>query len=121
MVRTISLFFVLIASTVSLASAESGWLSDLRARYNIPNNSKLNDCNVCHSGQWATNTYGRDLRRAGIGNNVDAAFDATENLDSDGDGPDNLTELEAGTWPGDSGDIAPVEESSWGRIKALFN
>jgi hypothetical protein len=115
------LFLVLITTTASLAIAESSWLSDLRARYNIPNNSKLNDCSTCHSGQWATNPYGRDLRQAGIGNNVGAAFSATENLDSDGDGPDNLTELEAGTWPGDAGDIAPVEESTWGRIKALYD
>ena len=121
MVRTISLFLVLITLTFSAAMAESQWLSDLQARYNISNKSKLNSCTTCHSGQWARNVYGQDLQDAGAATDIDAAFAATDALDSDDDGALNEAELRAGTWPGDPSDTTPVEESTWGRIKSLFN
>jgi hypothetical protein len=120
MVRTIILFSVLMTSLVSLAVAESSWLAPMVERYNIPAESKLNSCTTCHSGQWARNVYGQDLQDAGIADNVEAAFAATDALDSDNDGALNEAELRAGTWPGDPGDTTPVEETSWGRIKALF-
>jgi hypothetical protein len=93
----------------------------MKDRYSIPDGSKLDNCTTCHSGQWARNAYGSDLEDAGINSDITAAFAATDAVDSDGDGPDNQTELTAGTWPGDPGDIAPVNESTWGRIKALFD
>lgn len=105
----------------TVALAESSFLSALKARYNIPNGSKLDTCNTCHSGQWARNVYGADLQTAGAANDINAAFDATDNLDSDDDGALNWAELVNGTWPGDPNDATPVRPSTWGKIKALYN
>jgi hypothetical protein len=119
--KMIMFLCVFLAISVSKATAENGFLSSMKARYSIPDGSKLDDCNTCHDGHWSRNVYGQDLEAAGAKNNLTAAFDATDAVDSDGDGPNNQMELTAGTWPGDPGDIAPVEESTWGRIKALFD
>ena len=121
MIKTIILFCVVLVTVASLATAKSEYLTSLKARYGITNGSKLDDCTTCHDGQWSRNVYGDDLETAGIKDDINAAFAATDTVDSDLDGPDNQTELIAGTWPGDPGDIAPVHETSWGRIKALFN
>jgi hypothetical protein len=119
-IKTILFFCVALVTVVSLATAKSGYLTPLKTRYSIPNGSKLDNCTTCHDGQWSRNVYGGDLETAGIKNDINAAFAATDTVDSDGDGPNNQVELTTGTWPGDPGDIAPVYETSWGRIKALF-
>jgi hypothetical protein len=121
MIKTIIFLCVILVFVASLATAENSYLTAMKARYNIDNGSKLNSCTTCHSGQWARNDYGQDLEAAGIKTSTTAAFAATDTVDSDNDGPDNEEELRAGTWPADPGDIAPVQESTWGRIKALYN
>ena len=121
MIKTILILFVVLVTMGSQANAKSEYLTALKARYDIANGSKLDDCATCHDGQWSRNVYGDDLETAGIKDDINAAFAATDAVDSDLDGPDNQTELVAGTWPGDPTDIAPVNEATWGRIKALFN
>lgn len=121
MLRVVIVMCALLATVASFASAKSSYLSAMKSRYNIANGSKLDNCSTCHSGQWSRNVYGQDLEQAGSNNDINAAFASTDAVDSDGDGPDNETELRAGTWPGDPSDIAPAEATSWGRIKALFN
>ena len=120
-VIVLSAVFMLFAS---IAAAESDWLNDMKVRYNIPDSSKLNSCTTCHSGlggSWPRNSYGDQLETAGIASNVQAAFDATDNLNADGDPAVNWVELVNGTWPADAGDSVPVEATTWGKIKKLFN
>ncbi len=120
MIKTILFLCVILVIVVSLATAKSGYLEPMKTYYNIPDGSKLDNCTTCHDGQWSRNAYGEDLDTAKIKDDINAAFAATDTVDSDDDGPDNQSELTAGTWPGDPGDVAPVEESTWGRIKALY-
>jgi hypothetical protein len=111
----------------SYAGAESQYLDFMLTRYNIPNGSKLNSCTTCHSqigGGWPRNAYGDQLQTAGIGGTTQAmtdAFDATDPLDADNDDAANWVELVNGTWPADPTDFVPVDNGTWGRIKALFN
>ena len=56
----------------------------------------LGNCLTCHTSGSTRNSYGADFRS----NNHD--FSLIEFLDSDGDGADNITEIQAGTFPGDS-------------------
>ena len=71
-------------------------------------------CTTCHTAAPALNPYGvdiqsnllpgepRPLSSALFTNNLADALAAVEDLDSDGDGYDNLTEIQAGSAPADS-------------------
>lgn len=112
---------IVVVAFSTLAMAESDYLRAMKARYNISNGSKLDDCSTCHSGVWDRNGYGAQLEAAGSSQNIDAAFAATDTLDADLDNARNWVELVNGTWPADPNDTVPVDEATWGRIKALFN
>ncbi len=103
--------------------------------------TKLDHCALCHKGgsytkksgkkvhlgscQWCHRTYGYD----GSGNIVEtinqygmhyfthgrseAAIRAIENLDSDGDGHDNKTEIEATRFPGNASDYPGLKEAPY--------
>ncbi len=117
----LSVVFLLFAS---LAAAESDYLTAAKARYNIPNGSKLNSCDTCHSvigGGWDRNSYGDQLETAGSADNISAAFDATDDLNADNDPALNWVEMVNGTWPADPNDFVPVESATWGKIKKLFH
>ena len=107
-----------------MALAKSPWLSEFKSYYGISNNDRLDTCNVCHvSGQpfSVRNPYGVDLKNIGdIANNRPAAFAATNALDSDNDTWSNGVEISYRTFPGDPTDIVPVNETTWGQIKALY-
>lgn len=108
----------------SLAAARNSYLDAAKARYNIPNGSKLDDCSTCHAvigNPWTRNSYGAQLETAGIADNIQAAFDATDDLNADGDAALNWVEMVNGTWPADPNDFVPVEASTWGKIKKLFH
>jgi hypothetical protein len=64
----------------------------------------LDTCTLCHTSVPARNPYGDDFFNAGA--NL-AALDAIANIDSDGDGATNITEINALTFPGDPGSIPP--------------
>jgi hypothetical protein len=118
------IFAALCLTFASYASAESTYKDYMLTRYNIPTGSKLNSCTTCHSqigGGWPRNVYGTQLQDAGIASDMAAAFDTTDPLDADNDGAANWVELVNGTWPGDPTDFVPVDNSTWGKIKALFN
>lgn len=63
-------------------------------------------CQVCHdsAGPPLLNPYGdallAEVGSADLASALAAALRSVEPLDSDGDGVDNLGEIEAGTWPG---------------------
>lgn len=109
-----------IAALVTTAHAEGGYLDQMLARYNIPNDSKLNSCSTCHGGGLSRNAYGQQLETAGAATDLIAAFAATDTLDADNDDARNWVELVNGTWPADPNDFVPVENTTWGRLKALF-
>lgn len=111
----------LVAAAATVTLAKNGYLGDMKSRYSIPDGSKLDSCNTCHGGPWpGRNLYGQDLDDAGSGDDLQNAFAVTDTLDSDSDGAKNWVELVNGTWPGDAGDTAPVEKSTWGKVKALY-
>lgn len=118
---------VLSLTAFSLASARTEYKDFMLARYSIPNTSKLNSCDTCHSqigGNWTRNVYGDQLETAGIAQNVPdmtAAFDTTDPMNADNDAALNWVELVNGTWPADATDSVPVDNETWGKIKALYN
>lgn len=68
------------------------------------NNNATNDCTVCHKPSFSPslfNPYGTFLDS----NNANFALDAT--TDSDGDGVNNKTEIDAGFLPGNAGSTPP--------------
>lgn len=77
------------------ASAKPEFLDAFKAQYPAVVGTRLETCNVCHTQIPKRNPYGRDFGLAG------QWFPAIEAVDSDGDGPDNLTEITALTFPGD--------------------
>jgi hypothetical protein len=119
--KQLTIFMVILVAAVSWAAAESGYPPILISTYGIPTNSKLNSCTTCHSSVPARNAYGIQLENAGSNSDLLAAFAATDTLDADFDGARNWVELVNGTWPADPSDFVPVEQTSWGRIKALYN
>jgi len=73
--------------------------------------SRIDRCTLCHrphSGPIAsalTNSYGFDIHaKTGQGYTKYQALKLIEQADSDGDGPDNITEISARTFPGDASD-----------------
>jgi len=64
----------------------------------------LDSCTLCHTSIPALNPYGADFLNAGA--NL-AALDAIANVDSDGDGATNITEINARTLPGDPASMPP--------------
>jgi hypothetical protein len=124
MIRTVIVLTMGMLLFASLAAAKSEFLDAAKVRYNIPNGSKLDDCHTCHDvigGNWDRNAYGGQLETAGIKDNIPAAFDATDDLNADGDAALNWVEMVNGTWPADPNDFVPVESSTWGKIKNLYN
>ena len=122
MKKTVIILAIALIAVATVVLAEGGYLNPLKSRYGIPNGSKLDSCNTCHGGPWPDrNVYGADLEAAGSDTDLTAAFDATDQEDSDLDGALNWAELVNGTWPGDDTDTTPTRNSTWGKIKALYN
>jgi hypothetical protein len=127
MKRIVIIASVLCLAVVSFVSAKSEYKDFMLTRYSIPGTSKLNSCDTCHSeigGNWTRNVYGDQLETAGIDTTVPAmtsAFDTTDPMNADGDAALNWVELVNGTWPANASDFVPVGESTWGKIKALYN
>lgn len=77
--------------------AKSSYLAAARAEYPHINGTSLASCSLCHTGVPNLNPYGADYQSHGHN------FAAIELLDSDNDGFDNITEINALTMPGDAG------------------
>ena len=63
-------------------------------------------CFLCHGVRWAAGSPATPGKATHQVMNSETAFEAIETLDSDGDGFDNITEINAGSHPGDA-DIFP--------------
>ena len=74
------------------ANAKSDFWVDFNTRYGTSA-----PCSTCHvsDSNFNLNDYGADFKDSG------RDFAAIEFMDSDGDGADNITEIQAGTFPGD--------------------
>lgn len=92
----ILLAVMLILPGTSFASSK--YLAPFKAKY--PNSAaKLQTCSLCHTSAPALNNYGSDFATHHTGT-AKQAFKAIQPLDSDGDGFKNITEINAGTMPG---------------------
>lgn len=94
MKRSNTVIFLLLLfffTTAATAYARPEYMSAFNASY--PNSALVGNCSVCH---WPHNQYESDWL------NANQDFYAIELLNSDGDAFDNLTEITAGTLPGDA-------------------
>ncbi|MFP5212194.1 MAG: hypothetical protein ACLGPL_02335 [Acidobacteriota bacterium] len=94
--KQVSLSIILMVAVVALPAlshASSGYVNNFKAQY--PSSAAaLQACGLCHTSAPALNNYGSDF--AGSHD-----FVAIEPNDSDGDGFNNITEINGGTMPGD--------------------
>jgi hypothetical protein len=116
----ISASFLLIVTAACVLSYNS-YLSSFNNLYSTAG-TRLDDCSTCHtSSGFALNPYGDDvltsLNQLG---DIAAALQAVENIDSDGDGDNNIAEIRAFTFPGDAGSSLPVEQKTWGALKHMY-
>jgi hypothetical protein len=85
-----------------VAYASSSFLTQFNGKYGT-SGTVLNTCGICHinpSGGGTRNSYGSDYANASIGNHTYNA--ALEARDSDGDSYNNITEINARTFPGNA-------------------
>ena len=103
-------FWALLCISFSLvlglpqARATGDWLTDFTNSYGNAG-SRLDSCSLCHTNIPALNSYGLDMLNQS-GSRVQRIV-AIELFDSDNDGSNNITEIEALTFPGDSNDFPP--------------
>jgi hypothetical protein len=112
---------ILVFASFLVVLAKSSYLGTFNTVYGTASKT-LDTCNTCHGASYSFNSYGADVKskKTELGGDLTAALHAVETWDSDGDGDSNIAEIEAGTFPGNSASSLPVEESSWGKIKSLF-
>lgn len=94
---------------VAVAFAKPAFVKDFASTYGVKKTTALGraNCGACHIGMTAKlNPYGTDLKKAmgkeGTKNLTGSILKKVEGLDSDKDGKSNLTEIRAGTLPGDA-------------------
>ena len=114
------LVMFLVLASFAVVVAKSSFLTAFNTHYGTDNKT-LDTCVTCHGSSYSLNPYARDFntKRIQLGNNT-AALQAIETWDSDGDGDTNVTEIEALVFPGNPASNVPVEETTWGQIKSLF-
>ena len=111
---------VLVFASFVAVVAKSGYKSNFNSLYGTAGKT-LDTCNTCHVNGFDYNPYGADMKaEMDSGKNDSQAMQAIEGLDSDDDTYTNLQEIMAGTFPGNPTSTLPVEDSTWGKIKALY-
>lgn len=104
MVKLRILVIVLVCFVSSpLALAKMDDLNDAIAKYPSIDNTALDGCTLCHTIVPERNDYGADFKKA------NRNFATIENVDSDGDGSNNIDEINALTFPGDASSFPPPE------------
>ncbi len=103
-ILTVLLSLTLLLGIIAIAYPDTPDRNNFTGRYPASPLSGLASpaiCNICHvpAGIPSTNNYGT----AYLNNGRDvAALQTIEGADSDGDGFNNITEIDAGTFPGDA-------------------
>ena len=95
----IPVLIILLLVGCGNANAFSSYLTSFLSTYSGTSSSGLNTCGLCHinpAGGGTRNSYGDAYANAAHN------FKTIEPLDSDGDSYTNLTEINAGTFPGDA-------------------
>jgi hypothetical protein len=101
---------IILFTRLTTTSAAPGDLASAEGRYPAMVGSRIDTCSLCHLGSPPTlNTYGADYKAHG--RNA-AAIAAIESLDSDGDGFNNLHEIQALSFPGNGNDIPAAARST---------
>lgn len=103
------LILLVIGAATAPAFGESEFIEAFQKHFALPDNSPMisKSCGICHvsDSDFAFNPYGRDLKAAiattGSSGLTAKVFEATDTLDSDGDGTPNVEELKADGDPGD--------------------
>ena len=93
--------------TFGIASARSDYLEEFNDKYGTRYTS-LDSCSTCHEVIPRLNPYGEDFRDNGF------SFDDIEQMDSDGDGFTNITEIVDRTFPGDQVNVLPSGDEDTG-------
>ena len=121
MKRVIWFSLTLVALLTSLTIAFPNYLQNFHVRYETAG-SALDNCGVCHGASTSEfNPYGQSFADSLVTHpDVDSALVYIEQIDSDGDGVINITEIMARSFPGDPDSTTPVESVTWGEIKRLF-
>ena len=110
---------VLMLACSVRAHAQSAFYSNFSATYPSSSLSNSSKCNVCHvsaGGGGAGNSYYSQWSPS------DRTFTSINGSDADGDGYSNLTEINAGTWPGDASskpNTAPVANAGTNQSKTV--
>jgi len=114
------LITILVFASFAVVLAKSSFLSSFNTLYGTDNKT-LDTCVTCHGSSYSLNPYAEDFntKRIQLGSNS-AALKAIETWDSDGDGDTNITEIESLTFPGNPSSNVPVEATTWGQVKSLF-
>ncbi len=87
--------------------ATPAYLGTFRKTYRPPKDSALMkaNCNACHSTGTQLNSYGKDVQKAMQAKKTKdltaEILKSIEKVDSDKDGVSNVSEIKAGTLPGD--------------------
>lgn len=92
---------IVLNHTISV-SANTSDLDQAIIKYPDIDDTRLDDCLLCHSHGSSLNSYGSDYDTNG------EDFDAIEGFDSDSDGYTNIQEINALTFPGDVSDYPSV-------------
>jgi len=120
-VKRMTLFVaVLLFASFVVVVAKSTYLTSFNTLYGT-DNKILDTCSTCHNSGYALNPYAVDFntKRLQTGS-ATMGLQACEMMDSDHDGYTNIAEIEALTFPGNPASSLPVEETTWGQVKALF-
>lgn len=101
------------AEPVFAAPDNPGYLAAANSKYPGISGTQLDSCTLCHTAIPNLNPYGTAFANIPThGANPNQAFVDIELLDSDNDGFDNITEINALTFPGDPNSKPPVAETA---------
>ncbi len=111
---------VLVFASFVVVLAKSSYKTTFNNLYGTGGKT-LDTCNTCHMNGFDYNPYGADMKTEMDNGKSDLqAIQAIEGTDSDSDTYSNLAEINAGTFPGNPDSTLPVEDSTWGKIKAIY-
>lgn len=92
--KYLAIIFLFVIFIYTKSYAVSGYLNSFNTTYGTKG-TILDSCSLCHTVKPAVNSYGAAYMNNGYN------FKTIENLDSDGDGYTNISEINARTLPGD--------------------
>ncbi len=102
---------VAVIAGYGISYASSGYLTQFNTRYGTAGTA-LDTCSVCHTNTPARNYYG-----SAFGSNSHD-YATIEPLDSDGDGYSNITEINAGTFPGNASSVPATTDTTLPPVTA---